>query len=163
MAPAVLLDRGRIAVRIEHEPANRILSLLGVVAAGDPVQQHELVQQQPRQEEMLVHALPACAAECLSPIAVAKQLHQCLGRRLGGVDEDAARAVRHLQRDATGATGDHGRALPQRLGDDEPEALANRLLQDDRREPLERVDFDVSDAGQVREELDRVVCGRLVV
>jgi hypothetical protein len=56
---------------------------------------------------------------------------------------------------ATGATGDHRCALPQRLGDHKPKALANRLLHDDLGEALKGVDLDIADTGQVGVEVNQ--------
>ena len=56
----------------------------------------------------------------------------------------------------------HGRPrLPERLGDGQPEALADRLLEHRRRVHLERVDLDRADVVQVREDEDVGVAGRV--
>jgi hypothetical protein len=94
---------------------------------------------------------------------VREQVDERVCRRVGRVHEDASGAVGHLQRDAAGASCDHGRPLPQRLRDDQAEPLADRLLHDDRRQALERVHLDVPDARQVREQLDCVIRSRLVL
>jgi hypothetical protein len=66
-----------------------------------------------------------------------------------------------LEGNPAGPTGDDWGAFPERLGDDQPEAFANRLLDHDLGETLERVDLDVADAGEIGEDVDVcVVAGR---
>lgn len=49
----------------------------------------------------------------------------------------------HLERDPAHRARDHRAPLPQRLGDGEREALAQRLLKHYGRAPLQRVDDEV--------------------
>ena len=59
-----------------------------------------------------------------------------------------------LERDPTDVAGDRRPSLPQRLGDGEAEALADRLLDHDVGLRLERVDLDRADVVEVVEDLD---------
>ena len=59
-----------------------------------------------------------------------------------------------LQRDAADVAADRRPALPQRLGDGQPEALADRLLDADVGLRLEGVDLDRADVVEVVEDLD---------
>ena len=56
------------------------------------------------------------------------------------VDEQPALAVDDLVLDAADAAGDDGAVLPHRLGDGQPEALGEALLDDDLAVALKRVD-----------------------
>ena len=73
----------------------------------------------------------ALFSERVALVRVGEKLADPVRALLDGVDEEAADAVLELERDASGPTGDHGRALPERFGDDQPEALADRLLDHD--------------------------------
>src|SRR5262249_16827702 len=68
-------------------------------------------------------------------------------------------AVRDLQRDPADGAGDHRLALPERFRDGEPESLAQRLLQDDRRGALDRVDLDVRGGWELDDVDVRVAVG----
>ena len=67
-----------------------------------------------------------------------------------------------MERDAAGTPRYDRGFLPERLGDDETEAFADRLLYHDVRKALECVDLDVSHAGKVGEKVDlNIVLGCL--
>src|SRR5258707_7276239 len=61
---------------------------------------------------------------------ILQKLHDPLGRLIDGGDEKAVFAVADLPANAADIAANDGGALPHRLGDGEPEALAGRLLQD---------------------------------
>src|SRR5215212_6493411 len=68
-----------------------------------------------------------------------------------------------LERDTAGAPRHDRGSLPERLGDDQPEALADRLLDHHVGEALKGVDLDVSYPGKVGEDVDlRVFLCRLL-
>jgi len=101
-----------------------------------------------RQQEMTAHVLMAGLAVGLPEIAVAQQLRDLLGAVVHAVDEEAVIGRRHLHGDASGVTRHHGPALPQRLGDDEPESFTERLLHDDVRAALKDVDLEIAEVGE---------------
>ena len=75
--------------------------------------------------------LRPCFAELVALVRVGEELEDPVRALLDGIDEVAADAVLELEGDASGPPGDDGRALPERFGDDEPEALADRFLDHD--------------------------------
>src|SRR5215217_1938479 len=78
------------------------------------------------------------------------------------IHEEPSGSAPHLERDATGAPRHDRSFLPERLGDDKPEALADRLLYHHVREALKGIDLDVSHPGKVGEEVDlKIVFGCL--
>ena len=85
---------------------------------------------------------------------------RALGGLLGRVHQEAGLAVLDLERDAADVAGDRRAALPERLGDGQAEALADRLLQHHVGLGLEGVDLDRADVVEVVEDLDVLVAGR---
>src|SRR5690606_32133845 len=88
------------------------------------------IAEQARAEEVLARVLLARLAEPLGELGIAQEIERALRRLLDRGDQKARLAVDDLQRDAAHVAADRRPALPERLGDGEPEALANRLLQD---------------------------------
>lgn len=80
---------------------------------------------------MTSHPLPTKRAELGRLRPVLEELGDCLTALLDRVDEHAARAIGHLERNTACPAGDDRGRLPHRLGYDETEALANRLLHHD--------------------------------
>src|SRR6185437_17026451 len=97
-----------------------------VTSGVETVQQVEPVAQQPRREELAARVFLAFAAERLAEPGVVEDLEAALGALLGGVDEEAGDAVLDLQRDAADVAADRRPPLPERLGDGQPEPLADR-------------------------------------
>src|SRR5213079_1961908 len=115
---------------------------MGYGSAVDVVEQLQPVAQQPRRQEHPPGVLLALAAELLAQLRVTEDLQAALGTLRRGVDEEAADAVFDLQRNPADVAGDRRPSLPERLGDGQPEPLADRLLQADVRLRLEGVDLD---------------------
>jgi hypothetical protein len=78
------------------------------------------------------------------------------------VRENAAVAVRDLQRNAADGTGDDRLALPERLADGQPKTFLERLLQHDGRRALQRVDLDVGGRGEIEDVNIGIAVGRFV-
>src|SRR5215210_3932562 len=112
------------------------------------------VEQQARAEEALARALLAGPPEPASQLRVPQDLDAALCGLVRGGDQVAVLAVDDLQGDAAHVTADRRPPLPERLGDRQPEALADRLLQHHVRLRLERVDLDRPDVVEVVEDLD---------
>src|SRR5581483_436224 len=70
-------------------------------------------------------------------------------------------AMGDLERDAADGARDDGLRLPEGLRDRETEALAERLLDDDGRRALERVDLDVRHRRQLDDVDVRIAAGAL--
>src|SRR3954471_18188789 len=92
--------------------------------------------------------------EPLAQLGVRKDLDAALRALLRGVHQEAVLAVLDLQGNAADVAGNRRAALPERLGDCQPEALADRLLQADVRLRLKGVDLDRADVVEVVEDLD---------
>src|SRR5215207_8881593 len=133
----------------------------GVPLAVDVVDQLQPVAQQARRQEHAAGVLLALAAELLAELRGAEDVQAALGALVRRVDEEAADAVLDLQRNAADVAGDRRPPLPERLGDGQPEALADRLLQADVRLRLEGVDLDRADVVEVAEDFDVLVTARV--
>src|SRR5205814_8761859 len=116
-----------------------------------PVAQHAWHQ------EVGAIVLLAGAAQLLAERGVAQDLERALRGLLRRVHEKARDAVLDLERNASYVAGDRGTDLPERLGDRESEALAQRLLQDHVGLRLEGVHLDRAHVVEVVEDLDVLV------
>src|SRR5690349_14460422 len=106
------------------------------------------VEQQARAQEALARALLARPAQPAPERRVAEDLDAALGGLVGGGHQVAVLAVDDLQRNAADVPADRRPPLPERLGDGQAEALADRLLQHDVGLRLERVHLDRADVVQ---------------
>src|SRR5207249_5509018 len=122
------------------------------LAAYELARELELVAQVTRDEEVLSHMLAAGLAHTAAQHRILEQLDRPLRAVVDARHEEPRHSVDHLGRDAADRAGDDGDALPQGFRDDEPEALAERLLDDDHRDPLERVHLAVLHAVEIRED-----------
>src|SRR6266699_632026 len=112
---------------------------------------------------MFTHYFVAACAEVLAFLGVPQQPERTFGARFHRIDKEAAGFIAELEWDAASLAGDDRGPLPEGLGNDEPETLAQGFLDDDVREPLERIDLDIAHARQVCEELDACIAlGRLL-
>src|SRR5215218_4972801 len=111
-------------------PTGRPVRACAVTACGaDQIGvEFELVGDQAREEESVPYYLPSRSCQLGTFLGITEQEEELFGALLDGADKEAAGAAWHLHGDAAGLTRDHRGALPQRLGDDEPEALADGLL-----------------------------------
>ncbi len=99
-------------------------------------------------EEALVHVSPPWVRQDAGFLIVLEEVEDLLGRFLHAGYQVASNARRGLEQDAARVPRHGGRALSESLGDDEPEAFTDGLLDHDGREALEDVDLDI--AGPVR-------------
>src|SRR5690348_1978663 len=114
----------------------------------------EIVAQVGRREEILAHYLAAALAHLARAGRIAHQFQHALGALFDARHQIARLAILNLQRNAADIAADDWAALPQPLRDGQAEALAERLLQHDRRHALEGVHLDIADAVHVREQVD---------
>src|SRR3954447_5465739 len=122
----------------------------GVQVGEDP----QPVEQQTRGEEPLPRPLLSGAAEPASQLRVLKDLDGVLRGLVGRGDQVSVLPVDDLQRDAPHVAADRRAPLPERLGDRQSEALADRLLHDHVGLRLEGVHLDRADVVEVVEDLD---------
>src|SRR3954454_15997167 len=120
------------------------------------------VEQQAGREEPLAAALLAGPPEPPAELGVLEDLRAALGCLVGRVDQVAVLAIDDLQRNAADVPGDRRSAFPEGLRHRQPEALADRLLQDDVGLGLKRVHLDCPDVVQVVEDLDVRVRSRVL-
>src|SRR3954447_17840884 len=124
--------------------------------AEDP----QVIAQVARREEVGAHVLLAAAAEGLAQGGVAKDVERSGGTGINTVDEIPGDPVLDLERYPADVAADELTSLPDRLGHRQAEALARRLLDDDVRLRLERVDLDRADVVEVVEDVDvRIAVG----
>src|SRR5215216_1022535 len=122
----------------------------------------QIICDQACQQEPLAHELTALHTKHFRFLRVLQRPQRLLGTLLDRIHEEPSGSAPHLERDATGAPRHDRSFLPERLGDDKPEALADRLLYHHVREALKGIDLDVSHPGKVGEEVDlKIVFGCL--
>ncbi len=96
-----------------------------------------------------------------APDRVLEQLDRACDELVERPGQVAADPVLELDRYSSRSAGDHRRALPERLGDDEPESLADALLDRHVGDALERVHLVAGHPHLVGEEQALRFLGRL--
>src|SRR2546430_12416475 len=146
--------------RIGHSGVCRLAT--GVRRLRDRRDKLELIAKIAGDEEVLSNVLPPRLSHAPAEGRIAQQVEGPRRRLLRTRDEVAGDAVLDLDHDAADLARHHRDAFPEAFGDHEAEPLAERLLDHDLRRPLERIDFTVLDAVEVREEEDVFVATRVL-
>src|SRR5713101_3164713 len=115
------------------------------------LKQGQPVAQLTRGEEVGAHVLAALLAERVGAHGISEEIHRALRTLLDGVDEIAVESVADLQLDAAGPTSHDGATLPERFAHGQAEPFAQRLLQHDVGNALERIDLHRTDLVQIRQ------------
>src|SRR2546422_1848414 len=120
------------------------------VEAEQTIEEDEPVAEQPRRQEVPAHVLLAAQRTLPRRLRLSQDLDARGRARLRRVDEPAGLAVDDLHPNPADVAGDSRPSLPQPFAHGQPEAFANRLLDDGAGVHLERVHLDRADVVQVR-------------
>src|SRR5215208_5883853 len=156
----------------DAHPAHRIPLLPGETCLSHRLVRHppseqgsveaQFVRNEPRQQEPLAHEFAALRTKLSCFLRVLQRPQRLLGALRHRIHQESTDSAPDLEWDPAGTPRYDRGFLPERLGDDQAEALADRLLDHHVGEPLKCIHLDVSHAGKVGEEVDvRVVLGRL--
>src|SRR3990172_3348728 len=115
-------------------------------------EQQQVILDMPGYEKIVEDVFSAVRAELGGVFGRADELPDPVSRSLYGVRQNTRVFVGDLQRYASNRPRNSRLCLPQRLGYGQTKALSQRLLEDDGRSPLQRVDLNVAGRGQEKRE-----------
>src|SRR5579859_2985858 len=118
------------------------------------MEEGQVVAQIRGRDESLTHPLAATRRELGRRRRIAQNLAHAYRALLRALNQITGDAVLDLQRDAADIAADYGPLFPKPFRNGEPEALAQGFLQDDAGVALEGVDLKITDAIEVRKQMN---------